>query len=96
MAAEREARVAQIKANRKAKRKTRGRSKASKRAAKKESNIIDENRVRRAKQLEAQREELRIKRTQNKKGGRAALAAAAAAAWNPLGRFSTPGAQPAG
>jgi len=47
-------------------------------------------------QLEAQREELRIKRTQNKKGGRAALAAAAAAAWNPLGRFSTPGAQPAG
>ena len=77
MQAARDARLAEINANKKAKKKTRGRSKLGRKLAKKQSNIIDEKRQQRREQLEAQRKERR----------RRAGPANAQGGFDPLARF---------
>ena len=68
-AASREARLAELKANKKVKKKTKGRSKASKLAIKKEANIMDEKRAKRIEQLEAERQKKKPKEgTPERKG----------------------------
>lgn len=79
MAGARDARLAELKANKKVKKKTKGRSKSSRRAAKKESNIMDEKRLKRLEQLEESR-------GKKKQGGGGAHAADDGA----LERFTVP------
>ena len=56
-----EARLAEIAANKRAKKKTRGRSKLSRKLAKKQSNVIDEKRELRREELEARRKHKRMR-----------------------------------
>lgn len=57
--AAREARLAEIAAGKKAKKKTRGRSKAARKVAKKQSNIMDEKRLKRQEELEERRKRIK-------------------------------------
>ena len=56
---QRDARLAEIQANKRVKKKTRGRSKLGRKLAKKQGNIIDEKRQQRQQQLEEQRRKVR-------------------------------------
>jgi U3 small nucleolar RNA-associated protein 7 len=74
----RDARLAEISANKRAKKKTRGRSKAARKAAKKQGNIMDEKRQLRQQELEERRKRVRQ---------RAGPSQEEDEGYNPLGRF---------
>ena len=76
-----EARLAEINANKKQKKKTRGRSKIAMKLKKKQGNVIDEKRVRRKEQLEAERKK------EKERMRRRAGPANEPAAFDPLARF---------